>query len=394
MNASTARRSARATHAAVLAAGVLATLGATRSLAAQGSLSMQGYGYPTGELSTRALATGGSSGEFDPASPLNPAALASWGRTAITFQYDPEFRRVSSNAGSQSATITRFPLLAFGIPLRQRLRLGLSASTLLDRTFSTEVAANGAVGDTPASGTQRVESRGSIADLRLGGGFLVSRHLAVGVAGHLLTGQNRVVSGRTFADTAQFANVSDSTTVDFTGTAFSAGAEWRVVPGLSFAGSYRVGGTLRAERNDTTLRSAKAADRWGIGVRFDRVPGASITGSYAMTKWTNMQGLGASVLAISDSPEYALGIEAAGPRLGTNVSQFRLGGRRRTLPFGIAGAEVRETAIAGGIGTPFSAGRASFDLGLQRANRSTVGGTLTGASERAWTISVGLTVRP
>jgi hypothetical protein len=129
-------------------------------------------------------------------------------------------------------------------------------------------------------------------------------------------------------------------------------------------------------------------------VRFDRLPGASITGSYAMTKWTNMQGLGATTLAISDAPEYALGIEAAGPRLGTNVSQIRLGGRRRTLPFGIGGAEVRETAFAGGLGTPFSSGRASFDLGLQRANRSTVGGTLTGASERAWTLSVGLTVRP
>ena len=50
-NAPTARRSARATHAAALAAGLLATLGATRPLAAQGSLSMQGYGYPTGELS-------------------------------------------------------------------------------------------------------------------------------------------------------------------------------------------------------------------------------------------------------------------------------------------------------------------------------------------------------
>lgn len=374
--------------------GALAALAPLARATAQGSLSMQGYGYPTGQLSTRALGTGGSAGEFDPASPLNPAALASWGRTAITVQYDPEFRRVSSASGAQSATLTRFPLIAFALPVRQRVHVGLAASTLLDRTFSTEVAATGAIGGTPATGTQRVESRGSIADLRFGGSYTLSQHFAVGAAGHLLTGENRVVNGRVFEDTTQFANVSDSTTVDFTGLAFSAGAEWRVVRGLSFAGSYRKGGTMRAERNDTTLRSANAADRWGVGVRFDRLPGTAITGSYAMTKWTNMRGLVSGDFAISDAPEVALGVETAGPRLGTNVSTLRLGGRQRTLPFGIGGSEIRETAFAGGFGAPFSGGRAMLDLGVQRASRTPKGGTLTGTDEKAWTLSVGLTVRP
>ena len=113
----TTRRLALALGAAALSAPF------ARTAAAQGSLSTQGYGYPTGELSTRALGTGGSLAEFDPASPINPAALGSWGaspinsairsvwgRTAFTAQYDPEFRRVTAGTGSQtSAAVTLKP---------------------------------------------------------------------------------------------------------------------------------------------------------------------------------------------------------------------------------------------------------------------------------------------
>ncbi|MGE5750306.1 MAG: hypothetical protein ACM31F_10130, partial [Gemmatimonas sp.] len=48
------------------------TLGANAA-GAQGTLSTQGFGYPTGQLSTRALANGGGIGEFDADSPINPA---------------------------------------------------------------------------------------------------------------------------------------------------------------------------------------------------------------------------------------------------------------------------------------------------------------------------------
>ncbi|AHG90634.1 hypothetical protein J421_3097 [Gemmatirosa kalamazoonensis] len=394
----TTRRLALALGAVALSAG---------TVAAQGSLSTQGYGYPSGELSTRALGTGGSVAEFDPASPINPAALGSWGaspinsairrwwgRTAFTAQYDPEFRRVTSGGQSQNATLTRFPLIAIGIPIREQLQLGVSAATLLDRTFSTSVPSTETIGGETVTGTQLIESRGSMEDVRLGAAYNVGRRLSLGLAGHLVTGQHRVVSGRTFTDTTQFGTVSDSSGVEFTGLAFSAGAEWRIVPGFSVAGSYRRGGTLRAERNDTTLRRAQVPDRVGVGVRVDRLPGASFTASWSQTSWTKMNGLGASALRITDAPEYAAGVEAVGPRLGPSALLFRLGGRRRTLPFGLGDSDVRETAFSGGLGAPFTGGRAILDLGLQHASRSLVGGTASSATERAWTLSVGLTVRP
>src|SRR6185312_14916219 len=58
-----------------LAAAAAAFCWSAAALGAQGSLGLQGYGYPGGELSTRALATGGALGDFDANSPINPAAL-------------------------------------------------------------------------------------------------------------------------------------------------------------------------------------------------------------------------------------------------------------------------------------------------------------------------------
>ncbi|HUK64261.1 MAG TPA: hypothetical protein VLV15_13035, partial [Dongiaceae bacterium] len=64
---------------------VAAAAGAT----AQSTLSTQGYGYPAGPMSSRALATGGGVAELDPLSALNPAALTTWGRSGLYAQFGP-----------------------------------------------------------------------------------------------------------------------------------------------------------------------------------------------------------------------------------------------------------------------------------------------------------------
>ena len=80
---------------------------------------------------------------------------------------------------------------------------------------------------------------------------------------------------------------------------------------------------------------------------------------------------------------------------------FRLGGRERTLPFGLGGADVKERAYSGGLGLPFAGGRAMADLAVQHAARTLdgryvgTGASAVGASrERAWILSIGFTVRP
>ena len=367
---------------------------------AQGTLSGQGFGYPTGQLSTTALGNGGAMQEFDPFSPINPAALgtlAPWRRPAFFFQYDPEFRRVSSAGQSQSATLARFPVIAAAIPVMRRGELGISASTYLDRTFSTTFSTTTQIGLEQIGTTERVESRGSIGDVRLGAAWVFANALRVGLAGHVLSGENRLVSARVFSDTARFGSVADSSVLDYSGVAASAGVEWRIVRGLAVAGSYRKGGTLRTERDDSTITRADAPDRVGVSVRVDRIAGAAIGASWARTNWSNMRSLGTSALRVRDGTEFAAGAELVGPRYGDNVVLLRLGGRQRDLPFGIGSADVRETAFSGGVGAPLAGGRALIDFALQHASRSARGGTAgAGATptERAWTLSFGFTVRP
>jgi hypothetical protein len=381
------------------AAAIVLTLAAAGSTAvAQGTVSGQGFGYPTGQLSSSAMGAGGAMAEFDPFSPLNPASLvvlAGWRRPSFSFQYDPEFRRVTAGGRSQSATLTRFPIVAVGVPVGARGAVGLSASTLLDRTFSTTFTSETPIGGELITATESIESRGSVADLRLGAGWAFSNAIRVGLGGHVLSGENRLVSGRVFADTLQFGRVADSSVIDFSGIAASAGVELRPVRGLGVAASYRKGGRLRTERNDSTLTSATAPDRMGVAVRFDRVAGAAFGVSYARNRWSNLQGLGATELNVRDGTELAAGAEVVGPRYGNNVILLRLGGRRRDLPFGVGSADVRETAFSGGLGAPLAGGRALFDLALQHASRTTRGGAdAAEARERAWTLSLGFTVRP
>jgi hypothetical protein len=113
-----------------------------------------------------------------------------------------------------------------------------------------------------------------------------------------------------------------------------------------------------------------------------------------------MSGLSDGV-PVRDALEYGVGADVVGPRLGTNPLALRAGVRVRDLPFSVRrpGAadgfdtfEVREVAFSGGLGFLLAANRAMLDLGVQRASRSASGaGDL---DESAWTVSVGLRIRP
>ena len=88
---------------------VLFLLGA-QPLAAQGTLSALGFGYPVGGTSTRAAATAGAFGEFDLMSPINPAVLGGLSRTFLTAQTEPEFRTLRFGAVQEKTTAQRVPL--------------------------------------------------------------------------------------------------------------------------------------------------------------------------------------------------------------------------------------------------------------------------------------------
>lgn len=370
---------------------LLAFLAVVPPLTAQGTLSTQGFGYHPGQISTRARATGGALGEFDPTSALNPAALAWWERSGVVLEYAPEFRRVTTAGARESATVARFPLSGAAVSIGTRTIIGITLSTFLDRTWETVQRDTQAFADDQIPYELEFRSAGAINDIRLAGAWTLSNALRVGVGAHVLSGSNRLRILARFEDTlGRFANFGQQTRVSYSGAAASAGVDWRPHRTVGVSASGRLGGTLRAVRNDSTLATADVPGRIGVGLAYTGFTGTVIAAGGEWQNWSKLDRLGSEQLTTFDGWDYGVGAEVRGPRWFGSDIPLRVGVRRRTLPFGASGAEVSETSAAIGWGFTLAAGRAVADFGLSRASRTAEGN----ASERATTFSIGLIVRP
>ena len=370
-------------------------------LAAQGTLSGQGYGYPPGGLGTRTQGTGGALAEFDEETPLNPAALMRWGQPGLHFQYDPEYRRVTAAGAEGVRTVVgRFPVIVAAIPVGSRASLALSMSTLLDRTYETTNTARRLIGAESLYVTEHLRANGGMNDIRLGGAFCVTKWLNVGAAVHAITGQNQVIQSASVQSTDPA--LGDSTggrfaaydvSLGFRGSALSAGADFHPTRSLSIGVSGRLGGPLRTLRADTagkdsTITRAHVPDKWGVGLRYSGIAGTVLAANVDWDGWSSMQSLGERAVA-RDGYTYAVGGETRGPRFVGNIVTLRVGARLRTLPYLAVGQDVKERTLAAGFGIPFAYERATMNFSAQNAVRT------AGASrETAWTFGFGLTVRP
>jgi hypothetical protein len=359
---------------------------------AQGSLSTQGFGYPWGYLSTRTLGTGGALAEIDPLSVRNPSSILNFGGSALYVQLDPEYRTLLSGGASESSTIARFPLAIASIPLSQSVMAAISVTNLLDRSFQTITSTSQVVGGTPLTGTNVFSSNGAIGDIRVALAWMPTAWLHLGVAGHLITGDNRLSDSTHFDDSTRFAPVVDTTTATYVGNAISAGFEVYTGRYGVLAASYQRGGTLSVKNGSVTLGEARVPDQLALSAAFLGIRGTSIAVRAAHDKWTNMTGLGSPGLPITDSWDTSVGADVLGPRFLGSSLQLRAGGRWRTLPFGLPdGGFVTEKSFSVGTGTRLSRGRAALDFAAIRSLRTS---TTTGIQENAWTLSFGLTVRP
>ncbi|MEO7963219.1 MAG: hypothetical protein ABIT38_04835 [Gemmatimonadaceae bacterium] len=373
-----------------LAITALASLMAVGNASAQGTLSTQGFGYPLGGLSTRSAALGGASAEFDQLSTRNPAALGGWVRSGLYVQYDPEFRSVSTSTASDKQVTPRFGAVAAGFVIGTRLVIGASSNSFLDRSFATTIRSFERLGGDSVLYTEKFRSSGAIGDTRLGASYSVNSSLAVGVGLHLYTGENRLRLRRLFDDSTAFGTLDRTLTLSYTGTGISAGMLFTPVRGVSIGASMREGGSMKLRIEDTVRTEAKVPNRYGVATRLDFIPGLTLYGSADHTGWSRMNSLGSSAAVASDSWDYAGGVEFAGQKARGASWTYGLGFRQRDLPFHAAGSIVTEKMFSGGTSVPLSGGRATLDLALQRALRDARGNV----RERAWLLSVGITVRP
>ena len=375
---------------------VCAALMCAGQLPAQGAISLQGFGYPPGQLTVRAATSGGGLGEFDQAGALNPAALMNWGVAGAYIQYAPERRSTSVGGVSGKTTVARFPLFAIGLPAGARYAFGISTSTLLERNFSTSVTARQRIRSDSVTTTSNTDARGALNIVQFGGAMQVTRWLRLGSAIGIVTGENRVKTVRSIVadtgarvDTVSYGTITEQSTATFGGTAWSFGADVAPTKKLSFAASGRLGFRMRADLNDSTRRNADVPNRAGAAVRWE-IGGSNLAARYNWEGWSAMKGLGATS-TVFNTREFGVGAEVPGPKVPGGQMLIRIGARSRNLPYGVSGRQPNESIVGGGLGFPIGFGRAQLDLGLERASRTVPG--LDGVKENGMIVSFGFRLR-
>lgn len=384
---------ARATFARATFA-LVAMLLVVPAASAQGSISMQGFGYPTGGNSTRVAGTAGALAEFDLLSPRNPSSLTGLPRMVLAVEAEPEYRKLTLNSIQESSTIQRIPLVLVGARLSSKLVMSLSSAAFLDRNYTTTSTGQALIGGQLLNTSDVLDMRGSISDLRAGLGYRVNSRLSVGLAGHVFTGNNRLNLLRQFVDSSAFGSVREASALSFLGRALSFGGTLRLPRGFTTAASYRAGGRIDAHNGDSVLTTATIPDRLSAGLLYTGITGATFAVNVDQNKWTNMQTLGSSVLQTHDATNWSTGAEFATGRVRGAPVLLRVGAGKNTLPFGVAGGKVSEFRIGAGASLAITGGgrdQAALDFSVQRANR-----TLSGSSvkEGAWLLGIGMQIRP
>jgi len=400
--ASLRRDRARVTD--IAASLALLALAAASPLAAQGTAGSQGFGYPIGQLGSRASATVGAFTEFDETTPLNPSALLGWQNAGVHFQYEPEFRTTDAGGATIHTAVNRVPVVLAALPIGERATIALSLSSLLDRTWATDVVTRRLVGAESLYVNDISSSDGGMNDIRVAGAFRIRSWLDVGVGAHAIVGLDRfnqtVLLSRTDPRTTpststEFSPYGQSADIRFSGSAFSAGATIRPSRHLAVAVSARRGESVTLTRRDSTVATGRVPDRLGAGVTWQLVPRTTIAADADWTGWSSL-----APLSTQSKPQDALGlsigVETPGPRLGGRALTIRGGFRHRelayTAPDGGSGGttsfdQVRENSIGLGLSAPFAYDRAQIQLYGQRALRSV-------AAEKSFTLGIGISIRP
>lgn len=362
---------------------------------AQGTLSTQGLGFPPGQLSTHSKSMGGATGETDPVSPLNPAAIGLLNAPILAFQVEPEYRVLTVGGRSIRTSISRFPLFMGALTLGGKWVVSLSASTLLDRTYETITRDSQVVNGDSVKSTVTERSEGALNDLRLAVSYAPSTWLKVGFGAHALSGSDILHTTRAFDDTIRFITDAQRTVVGFGGTALSVGAI-TMFPRVGAVGvTYRRGGSVRTYDDDVVVGSGRAPDHLGISAVYLGIRGTALAVRAAKDSWSQLEGM-ARTLNIHEGWDMGVGADVTGPRFGSSAIGLRAGARWRTLPFSPDASPVKEKTWSGGFVLPFARRAVELHLGALRASRSYELAPAAGgpASENSWTLSTGLSVRP
>jgi hypothetical protein len=362
--------------------------------AAQSSqFGVRGLGAPGRELGARGIASSGAFGLFDPESSLNPAALSVLPTLSAVFTGVQSYQHVENPAGTKSVRESRFPQVSIAGPIKKYpLTLGISFSNYTSRDFTL------ATGDTillrgiliPVSDT--FSSRGGMSDLRFAGSYRLQGGWAVGGSFHVITGSNRLSSRRAFADSASYREAKQTAEVSYAGVGFDVGVVRSFGVNFSLAATARSDGHAIIDRDSTRVAQVDLPYTFGFGIRLRPVQKLELASDVIYRTWSgaNSDLLEQGGTGAENTFQVALGGEFTPDLRRPYRRPIRFGARYGTLPFPLVPREQpKEFGLSLGTGIRFAQQRAGIDLSFEHVWRS------AGAySERAFTATVGVTVRP
>ncbi len=376
-----------------VATALLGLLVAVPVAAQSSQFGVRGLGLPLRPISVRATGLGGGFSLFDLESALNPASVGQAVFLTASFQTVQNWRRSESPAGSSSARDNRYPGVFVAAPIGGTpLSISLSASGYTDRNFVLASRDTLILRDQPVEAFDTISSQGGLSDLRVAVGWRQSRAIQWGLGLHMITGSNRIVSHRVFADST-YSGASERFTYSYLGFGVSAGVVARIGKYFTLAGMVRADDRVRVELDTAALGNAKLPLTVSGGARIQLGDRVLLAGSALYRNWStaNADLMRLGGVGSVNMTEFSAGIEYLTDPRRMSHWPLRLGVRRATLPFPLRlGDKTTETALSIGTSIRFVAERAGIDMAVQQVWRK--GGV--GFSERATLLTLGVSVRP
>jgi hypothetical protein len=359
---------------------------------------VNGLGIPGREMSARALATGGSFALYDPASAINPAALAEYGRFNATFTILQNYRSSQGPQQQASGRDTRFPLMAVGglVP-KTRLALGLSFATYADRDYTLSVPDTVDFRGAPLPINDSLVSNGGLSDLRLGAAYRLAGW-EIGAGMQIITGSARLSLTRSFGDTL-YRPVNQKAEISYAGVGAAIGLARPLGRRLALAAFLRLDGHANVERDSTDVGTVDLPVSFGGALRWRPSARLDLAGSVMTSRWgtadDDIRTLGGA--GSRNTVDIGLGGELLRDPRAPERKPIRFGAHFRTLPFPVTtGAQPKEYGLSVGTGFIVARDRSSsvptglLNFTLDKVWRSAEGGY----SESAWLFAAGVTLRP
>jgi hypothetical protein len=369
------------------------TAGTITAQAQSSQFGVRGLGLPGRAQSVRAMGTGGAFAFFDGESSVSPASLAFLGRLTATFTALGDYRSTNTPAGEASIRDPRFPQFLVGGPIRRfPLTLALSYSNYTTRDYSLAFPATVTLRGQPVAITDTIESRGGINDFRLGAAYRIGQRWVVGAAAHIITGSNRVVARRTFAD-ANYTPSIQRAELSFSGLGVSLGVIGQFGEALTIAAMARSDGRVGLDRDSTEIADVDLPITVGGAARLRLAPKLHLAGHALYRNWStasdDLVSLGGT--GATNTLEAAGGVEFIPDPRRPLRRPIRLGFRYAELPFPLTSSgNAREYGVSLGSGFSFAQDRAAVGFAVERAWRDQT----DDYRETAWIVTAGVTVRP